>query len=161
MTMRNHLAPRVSWNLFPWAIGAGMLVVVAVNIGMATSAIVTFPGKAGRDGFDLSNHYNTIMDRARDQAALGWTVAAEMDARSQPVVVLTGPDGKPLAGARIQAAARRPLGDPEEIQLTFTGVGDGRYVASTPLSARGQWELLLTVTNENHEISAARRVIVR
>ena len=152
---------RLSWNLFPWAIGAGMAVVVAVNVGMAVSAIGTFPGKAGRDGFDLSNRYNLIMDRARDQAALGWKVGVAVDGDGHPAVTLTAADGGALAHAEVRATARRPVGDPEEMSLVFVAAGDGRYVTGQALPAKGQWDLLLTVAHENRTILATRRAIVR
>ena len=42
------------WPYFPWFIAGAMGVVIAVNSYMAYSALSTFPGNAGSDGFDLS-----------------------------------------------------------------------------------------------------------
>ena len=61
------------WRWFPWAIALSLLVVVAVNGGMVWAALRTFPGVAGTDGFDLSNHYNRVL------AACGATGGARLD----------------------------------------------------------------------------------
>ena len=62
---------RSAWRFFPWFLALGMSVVIAVNIGMAYTALHTFPGIAGSDGFDLSNHYDKVIDRvARDYLSI-------------------------------------------------------------------------------------------
>ena len=158
--MRDRAATNSAWNLFPWAIVAGMLVVVAVNAGMIVSALQTFPGKAGRDGFDLSNRYNKVIDRVRERAALGWTIVAAVDTKSRPTLRLTASAaGTPLVNPRVLAVARRPVGDPLDTNLLFEHVGDGRYVADTPLATPGQWDLMLTVTSQSHELMTTRRII--
>lgn len=159
--MRDRTATNSAWNLFPWAIVAGMLVVIAVNAGMVFSALQTFPGKAGRDGFDLSNRYNKVIDRVQEQAALGWTIVTEVDAKSRPTVRLTASAaGIPLVNPRVVAVARRPVGDPQDTDLLFEHIGNARYVADTPLAAQGQWDLMLTVTSQSSELMTTRRIIV-
>ncbi len=159
--MRDRYAANSGWNLFPWAVVAGMLVVVVVNVGMVYSALQTFPGKAGRDGFDLSNRYNKVIDRVQEQAALGWTIQSEVDAKSRPTVRLTAAaGGTPLVNPRVLAVARRPVGDPLDTALQFEHIGNGRYVADTPLAPPGQWDLMLTVTSQSHELMTTRRIIV-
>ncbi len=103
---------RSLWLLFPWFIAAAMSVVIAVNCFMAWSALHTFPGNAGSDGFDLSNRYNAIIQRMKQEAGLGWGVAAQVDQAGHPVVVLTGSVRRRHSpGATIEAIAQRPLGD--------------------------------------------------
>ena len=159
--MHDRTATNSAWNLFPWAIVAGMLVVVAVNAGMIVSALQTFPGKAGRDGFDLSNRYNKVIDRVQKQAALGWTIVVEVDSQSRPTVRLTASGGAPLVNPRVLAIARRPLGDSQDTDLRFGHSGNGRYVSDTPLATQGQWDLMLTVTSQNRELMTTRRIVVR
>jgi len=63
--------PRSAWRYFPLAVVAAMAVVIAVNFGMAWSAIRTFPGAAVRDTFDHSNDYDKVLNAAAQQAAHG------------------------------------------------------------------------------------------
>ncbi len=137
-----------------------MLLVIAVNVGMVVAALDTFPGKAGSDGFDLSNRYNQVIERVQQQAALGWTVQAETDG-SRPVLLLTDQAGKPLRQAVIRATAERPLGATDSTALTFLETQPGRYVADVALAERGQWDLMLSARAMGHELTTTRRILVR
>jgi nitrogen fixation protein FixH len=150
-----------SWRWFPWALVGGLGVVIAVNIAMVSFALHTFPGQAGSDGFDLSNHYDRVLDNAQRQAALGWTLQAAPDAAGRPVVTLTDRAGAPLLEASITAVAERPLGPAETARLAFHDAGAGRYVADAALALPGQWDLTLTATAHGHVIAATRRVVVQ
>lgn len=153
---------RSAWRFYPWIVAAGMSVVVAVNIGMVTFALQTFPGKApGGEGFDLSNRYNAVIARVHDQTALGWTIGAEADRRGHPVLVLTDSDRAPLVHARIAATADRPVGNALTTQVTFAETTPGRYVGDVSLPEPGQWELLLTANVDGHAVTATRRIVVK
>lgn len=149
------------WWLFPWAITVAMLVVIAVNAGMVYAALHSFPGQAGSDGFDLSNHYDAVLARVARQSALGWRVQAEVDARHRPVLTLRDHDGAPLAGAVVQATAERPLGPAHSTALAFRETAPGRYVADIALNPPGQWDLLLSAGAHAHELVTTRRIVVR
>jgi nitrogen fixation protein FixH len=151
-----------AWRFYPWIIAAGMSVVIAVNVGMITAALRTFPGKApGGEGFDLSNRYNAVIDRAHDQAALGWTIGAEADSRGRPVLILTDSGHAPLARARIVATANRPVGAAMKTTVEFHETNLGHYAGDAALPAQGQWELLLTIAADGHDIAATRRIVVK
>jgi nitrogen fixation protein FixH len=149
------------WHYFPWFIAAAMGVVIAVNSFMAYSALSTFPGNAGGDGFVLSNNYNAILARVKQEAALGWAVQAEVDKAGHPVVVLTDRSGNVLAGATIEATAQRPLGDQHTTPVRFSEVSPGRYLGGAALDAKGQWDLEFSATAGGHEFSTTRRLVVR
>jgi nitrogen fixation protein FixH len=156
-----QMRERSAWRLFPWAIAAFMTIVVAVNLGMVWSALHTFPGQAGGDGFDLSNRYDAVLDRVAAQAALGWSVTAEIDAARHAIVLVTDRSHAALAGATLEGTARRPVGASEETRLVFRETGPGRYVAEAALAAKGQWDLLLSVSALGHDAAVTRRIIVR
>ncbi len=149
-----------AWQWFPWALVAAMSVVVAVNIAMVSFALHTFPGQAGSDGFDLSNHYDQVLQRLRQEAALGWNVRLLPGDAGRPVLVLTDRSGAPLRDAQVQATAERPLGPPQTTHLVFHDEGTGRYVADAALTMPGQWELQLSASAQGHTIAATRRVVV-
>ena len=152
---------RSPWLLFPWAVAAGMLVVVAVNVGMVYAALTSFPGKAGEEGFELSNHYDAVLARAERQASLGWTIATRVDPPSRLVVTLNGRGGVPLTGAAITATAERPLGAAQTRRLVFRELGGGRYVADMALPLPGQWDVTLAASAQGHDVAATRRIVVR
>lgn len=142
------------------AIVAGLGVVVLVNAGMVYAALHSFPGKAGDEGFALSNHYDAVLEREQREASLGWSVVASTDEMGRPELRLTDRDGSPLRGASVAASAERPLGAPEQRMLVFREVDTGHYIADAELSAPGQWELTLSASLDGHDMVATRRVIV-
>jgi nitrogen fixation protein FixH len=137
-----------------------MGVVVAVNVAMVSFALHTFPGQAGSDGFDLSNHYDQVLEKVRREAALGWDVRLLPGEAGRPVLVLTDRSGAPLRDAVIDATAERPLGPPQTTHLLFRNDGGGRYVAEAGLTMPGQWELQLSVSAQGHAIAATRRIVI-
>lgn len=151
---------RSPWRLFPWIIVAGMAVVVAVNVGMVTAAVKSFPGKAGAEGFALSNHYDAVLDRADQQAALGWRVDVRLDADQHPLVRLTGRDGRPLENATLDVSAERPLGSTQTYSVALGAIGDGRYRAEAALPAAGQWDLTIRASAGGQDFAVTRRIVV-
>jgi nitrogen fixation protein FixH len=152
---------RSAWNVFPWAIVAAMSLVVVVNAGMVYYALDTFPGQTSDGGFDLSNHYNQVLEVAQRHAALGWTVQVVADGAGRAVVALTDRAGAPLQGARVNATAERPLGAPHATRLLFHDAGAGRYVADAALSMPGQWELEVSAAANGHAVTVTRRIVVK
>jgi nitrogen fixation protein FixH len=150
------------WRWFPIGVVLSIGVVVAVNAGMIYAALHTFPGAAGDDAsFALSNHYDTVLDRAQRVATLGWVVTAEADEAGKVVVTLAARDGVPLLDATLTGTAERPLGTPQTHELRFRDVGHGHYIASAPLPLPGQWDLTLSAQVGTNAMAVTRRVIVR
>ena len=149
--------PRSAWRHFPWIICGAIGVVVAVNAAMITTAVNSFPGKLGRNGFDLSNQYNAVIAAQERNEALGWQLDATWRA-SGITVALKDRAGAVLDGARVTATLRRPLGPPHEQELTLQYAGPGIYAAATPGSLAGQWDLMLTVQRGEDRFTATRRM---
>jgi nitrogen fixation protein FixH len=149
---------RSAWQFFPWWVAGCMGVVIVVNVFMAYSALHTFPGQAGRDGFDLSNRYDQVIDRVQRQAALGWTIDAATDDAGHPLLMLTDAAGHPLSGAAIQGVAERPVGATLSTPIAFREAGAGQYVGDAILPAKGQWDIMLTATADGHDVTTTRRI---
>ena len=152
---------RSAWRWFPWWLAGAMAMVFAVNGYMIFAALETFPGVAGRDGFDLSNSYDRVLDVAAREAALGWKLDARAGAAGHASITLTDRAGAALQGAQVTARAERPLGPRMDLPITFRDAGQGRYEAQQVLPEKGQWDLLLSATVEDRSTSATRRVVVR
>ena len=157
---RREMNNRSAWRFYPLGVAGCMSVVIAVNFFMAYQALHTVPGKAGGDGFDLSNRYNAVIERVQKEAALGWTMNAVANQERRPVVELTDAHGAPIAGAQLAGSAVRPLGANNTATLAFQEAAPGRYVAAAPLPQEGQWDLMLTATAQGHDITATRRIVI-
>lgn len=158
-----HPAPTVPtshWRFFPWAVAAGIGLVVAVNIGMAVLATRSFPGNVGSDGFTLSNRYNQVMQSARQDQGRGWVVQAGL-AEGRPRVVTQDRDGAPLVGAVVAVTARRPLGGDEGLAIPMTALAPGLHGAGATLPGAGQWDLTVTVSHGGGTRTTTQRVVLR
>lgn len=149
-----------AWRFFPLAIVGGIGLTVVVNAAMIWSAIATFPGRAGRDGFELSNKYNLVLDRQALQSNLGWSVAASVSPQGRPLLRVTDATGQAFPGTLVAAVATRPLGDRHATELVFADHGDGRFVADQVLALPGQWDLAVTATAGERTLTITRRVHV-
>ncbi len=155
---RNQM--NTAWRWFPVGLFVTMALVFAVNGYLVWTAVDTFPGVAGMDGFDLSNGYDRVLRAEQAQAALGWQVDAAVDAGRHPVLRVTDRAGAPLPGAAIDAQAERPLGPPNTTALSFHDLGNGRLMADMTLFS-GQWDVMLTVRANGKVFSTTRRLVVR
>jgi nitrogen fixation protein FixH len=151
-------ATRSLWRFFPVGVILWLLFVVAVNAGMAWSALHSFPGIVEDHAFDRSNDYNAVLDTAAKQAALGWQLQVSVE-QGRVVVTLDDRRGASVAGLMLTAVATHPLGPAETTRLDFAF--DGRHhVATAPLPSTGPWDVAITGLGQEIQYRAARRVIV-
>jgi nitrogen fixation protein FixH len=149
-----------AWRWFPVGLIAAMGVVFAVNGYMIYTALSSFPGTAGTDGFDLSNGYKRVLQAAAEQSALGWRIDTTLDDARHPVLRLADRAGAPLTPDAIEAHAERPVGPVETTVLEFHPIGAGRFQADRTLFS-GQWDVMVTVHAGNGVDSTTRRIVVR
>lgn len=154
-------ARRSAWRHFPLAIAGAMLIMVAVDGGLAVTAVRTFPGTVATDVFNHSNLYDAVLASAEKEAALGWTADSSVLSDGTPVIDLKGKNGQPLQGLSIAATAERPLGEARKMQLAFRESAPGRYVGETKLDLLGQWDIKLVATAGQNSLHTTRRVLYR
>ncbi len=119
-------------------------VVIAVNIGMARLALTGFSGTTVANSYVASQNFNRWLAEGRRQAAVGWQVAARLEANRMRLTV-TDAGGQPLTGAAIVASARPPLGDQAAVRLAFRPDGAGTYVSTSALPPAPRWRVDVTV----------------
>ncbi len=119
-------------------------VVIAVNLTMAYFASATFGGLVVDNSYVASQKFNGWLEKAREEAALGWSIEAGRGADQRLAVSLTSAAG-PMDDAVITAQARHPLGRLPERELTFRALGNGHYESLEPLQ-EGRWIVHLRAT---------------
>ncbi len=151
---------RTGWRFLPLGLLGALGVVMAVNGVMVFYAVTTFPGDAGPNAFDVSNHYDAVLKAAEQDTGLGWSIAAHAQG-TRPVLVVQDRTGAPLPAARVQGEAARPVGAAQTTPLTFLSSGDGVFVANESLPGPGQWTLTLAVTQGERSAAHTMRVTRR
>ncbi len=113
-------------------------VVIGVNLIMAHYASSTFGGVVVDNSYVASQKYNTWLQEAAQEKALGWTAKASRLPDGRVEVRLGGAP----AGASLTGHAWHPLGRQPDRPLAFTAQADGSFVSSEAIPA-GRWRLRL------------------
>lgn len=124
---------------FSVIIVAFFAVVVGVNLFMARAATSTFGGVVVENSYVASQQFNTWLDEAAKEKALGWIAKPSRRKDDRIAVLLTG---APATGVTLAATARHPLGHQPDQRLVFQRHSDGSFVSRDPLPA-GRWRLRL------------------
>ncbi len=116
-------------------------VVIVVNLTMASFATSTFGGVVVKNSYVASQEFNGWLDAAEEQRALGWDAVTAWRPDNRLAVRLSGvPEG-----AAAKATARHPLGRMPDRAITFSAIGNDRFLSDTALP-EGRWHLRLEVT---------------
>ena len=157
MTLPDHDPRRSRW--IPWVFAGGMVLVLAVNIGMVVAALSTFTGVTTGRAYDKGRAYNHVLEEAARQDALGWraTVAAEAGVLR---VVAADRAAQPVAG-RLEGVLRRPM-DGHELPLALASSQPGTWTAPLAEAQHGLWEVRLSLTDaEGHRLDIRQRLVLR
>lgn len=113
-------------------------VVMAVNFTMASFATSTFGGIVVENSYVASQEFNGWLEQAEQSENLGWQANSKIGADGHVSVTLAGaPDG-----AQLNGMARHPVGQMDDILLSFAAVGGGKFLSTETLPA-GRWILRL------------------
>ena len=114
--------------------------VFAVNFYFIRVALQTHSGTIGPNAYRAGLKYNENIAAAERQAALGWQDAIAVAADGKSVTVtLTGSDGKGIEGLKASLLVTRPATDREDAKLDLAPEGSGRYTATLPQGAYGNY----------------------
>lgn len=128
------------------------LVVVAVNVTMATYAVRGFSGVVVQNSYVASQQFNRWLAEQRREDALGWSADVSRDEAGRLAVVTYGmPEG-----ARIVAHLRRPIGLPGDRSMTLAEVSPARF--ASPAIEQGRWIVRLEVSAGGHSWSHEARI---
>lgn len=125
----------------------GFGVVFAVNALMATIAIRGFSGVTVENSYVASQNFNTWLEKAKTQKALGWSTQLGRDEASHLQITATGiPDG-----ASAIAVLRRPIGEQEIVHVDFAPQSNGIFTSIAPIP-EGRWLARLTLTSGEDQL---------
>ncbi len=159
------MAATNSKSLIPWIFVGGMAFVVAVNAGMVTMAIKTFPGLAHESAFERGLTYNRVLAEVDRQERLGWILRAAFTPAAPHEgifrVQLSDRDGQSLSGARLLATFVRPLGGDTSVHVELNEEAIGTYAAPLQLPSSGQWDARVSVMRAGERFESTQRLFIR
>jgi nitrogen fixation protein FixH len=119
--------------------------IVAVNFTMARFASSTFGGIVVENSYVASQQFNSWLDDAKADQALGWDAVTTWRPDGRLAVAVTGTPGDAI----MNGLARHPLGRLPDRPITFERTGEGRFLSREALPD-GRWTLCLTISAEGH-----------
>jgi len=123
----------------------GFGIVMAVNFYMASLATGGFHGIVVDNSYVASQKFNTWLEEARKDDALGWSAALSRDETGHVIIATEAvPEN-----AQITADLRRPIGTKEFASLTFAQMTDGTYRSDSPVNP-GRWTVRLAIDAAGH-----------
>lgn len=134
-------------------------IIFAANGVMMRYAISTFSGTESDTPYKDGLAYNTELEAARRQEALGWKVQAQVVRTSEGTVRVTV-EGRaanaPLAGVGGNVRLERPTDKREDRSGELALVGSGRWQADLDDVAPGQWDLVVTLEKDGQRAFLSR-----
>ncbi len=115
--------------------------VIAVNITMALLATGSWTGLVVKNSFVASQEFNAQQAGQQTAEAIGWQLAAEIDA-GHLIVRLRDTAQRPLSDMDVTIRAGRPVHEGGDQPLPIVAAGQGVYRSVDPLPA-GQWNLTI------------------
>ena len=151
---------------YPYIFVAGFGVVVAVNGVLIYSATTTFSGLETERHYEKGNAYNTDIEMARRQEALGWKVEAKVDPLGEEgpkrrVVIQASFKDKqdqPLDGMIVRALFIRPVQNGHDASVPLSAKGQGIYTSDVELDFHGVWDLRVVAIGEKDSYQLAQRI---
>jgi nitrogen fixation protein FixH len=125
-------------------------IVGGVNAVMLRMALTTMPGLDARNGYDVSQRYNSEIARAHAQDQRGLKVEATLARAGEGarlIVVLRDHADSFVEGVVVSARLEHPALRARDIAVELADATSGRYTASIPSIASGGWTMVITVRN--------------
>ena len=125
-------------------------------------ALNSHSGEQSSTAYEDGVNYNNTIEERRKLKALGWTMTASVTAEASGDVLslqFLGKDQTPLNNITVEAKLFNPVYSSEDPVLTLTRLDDG-FKAPLTLPRKGQWELLVKVTQADQSGIFTERLII-
>jgi nitrogen fixation protein FixH len=140
---------------WPCFVGFLLLFTVGANVAMLVAASSDANGAVVEpDYYRKAVAWDSLAALRAASAALGWSAHVEVSSGDAGVaaggagggegsvrIALSGPDGAPVRGARVQATLIHNADAGRPLRLTLREESPGRYAARAPIAHRGRWEV--------------------
>ncbi len=131
------------WHFLAIIVGF-FVVIIGVNIYMASSALRAWTGLVVKNTYVASQEYNDKLAANRAQHALGWTSSVKLDEKIFTFTLVDG-EGKSIKAEQVIVQINRPVGTKEDVELILQQNEDGLYSANVDLRP-GTWKIYVVAS---------------
>jgi len=139
-------------------------VVFTVNAVMISMALGTFPGVEVPSSYRAGREFAQGLEAARAQAALGWTVDAEVrrDTGGAVAVAFEPRDraGQRIAGLTVAATVERPAERAHDHRLDLPEERSGQYRGSLQGLGAGVWTVVFEARRGTDRVYRSRHRVI-
>jgi nitrogen fixation protein FixH len=125
-------------------------VVGAVNAYMMRAAFSTMPGLDARNGYDVSQRYNTLIAEAEAQARAGWRADARLEPTQDGMgikLALAGPGADGSRPLDVSVRFDHPAARARDVVVTLRPAATGGYEGAGPALTPGLWGVTITAAD--------------
>lgn len=157
--MSEEAQPRPSDRFIPWYFVLFFAVQAVIFTGFAHIAFSTFTGLVTEDAYDKGITYNKTIEKAKEQAALGFTsTIAYKDGRF--VFTLTDGHGKPVTGeSEITLMLFRPVHAGDDVTMALKPE-NGAWVAKMTPPEPGLWDVRIHAVAPKWHYQTSKRMVL-
>ena len=135
-------------------------VVIAVNMVMFRVATSSFSGIETDSAYRVGLAYNTELEAARQQAALGWAVNAKVDGE-RVIIDVRDRDGQIVPGLTGDVVLAWPADRRLDRKGTISALSGGRYEAQLDKALPpGQWDVVVTLRHNGERVFLSKNRII-
>lgn len=135
-------------------------VVIAVNMVMFRAATSTFGGVETDSAYKVGLAYNSELDAARKQAALGWNVSARVDGE-RVIVDVHDRDGQIVPALDGDVLLAWPADRRLDRKGTLNALNAGRYEAQLDKALPpGQWDVIVTLHKNGERVFLSKNRVI-
>lgn len=136
------------------------LVIFAVNGVFIYKATRTHTGLVTQQAYEKGLDYDTIVENARTQDALGWQSTITLHDH-QLSFTLQDASGDPVSCEQANAYLMRPTQSQLDFLQPLTQHEDGSYQSRLAMPQSGQWDITVSVLCNKQSYQKRQRVIVK
>jgi nitrogen fixation protein FixH len=171
--LHNELPKRrgfVGWLIgsngwIPLLFVGGFLILFAVTGNFVRLALTTFPGLVTTNAYERGLAYDDVIAAERAQAEQGWQmhiIAPELSGEGQTAAItLADRNGEALSGGTVIMMAERMTRYAQQVRITLTDVGGGRYEAPMEFPISGRWFVSVLADVDGNQHFATEEIFVR
>ena len=155
---------RPSDRWLPWLFVVFFAVVLAVNGVMVYFAASSWTGIETKQSYIKGRDYNRTLEAVAEQDARGWDAGLSIETQDRNHVrldlMLIDSGRHAVAGATVSARLVRPTHEGNDVEMSMSDYGSGRYVGVLQAPLPGQWDVRVVARHPSGDYRITRRILV-